>query len=41
LKNTPYACFHSRSGTKHAAFGAIGARFVVATSSTPTFSTGS
>jgi hypothetical protein len=27
-------------GTKHVAFGAIGARFVVATSSTPTFSTG-
>ena len=39
LKNSPYARFHPRLGTKYAVFGAFRARFVVAISSTPTFST--
>ena len=40
LKNTPNACFHCRSGTKYAVFGGFRTQFVLATSSTPTFSTG-
>jgi hypothetical protein len=40
LKNSFDAHFRPRSGTKHAAFGAFQARFVVAFASTPTFSTG-
>ena len=39
LKNFLYARFDLRSGTKHAVFGALRARFVVTLSSTPTFST--
>jgi hypothetical protein len=41
LKNTLGTRFRPRSGTKHAGFGAFEARFVVAISSTPTFSTAS
>jgi len=41
LKNSLYARFDLRSGTKLAVFGAFQARFVVAVSSMPTFSTGS
>src|SRR5215218_5345366 len=40
LKNAHCARFHPRSGTKYAAFGAVRARFLVAMSSMPTFSTG-
>jgi hypothetical protein len=32
LKNSPYARFHPRSGTKYAVFGAFRAGFVVAIS---------
>jgi hypothetical protein len=41
LKNSLGTRFRPRSGTKHAGFGAFQARFVVAISSTPTFSTAS
>jgi hypothetical protein len=41
LKNSLGTRFHHRSGTKHAGFGAFQARFVVAISSKPTFSTAS
>ncbi len=40
LRNSLGTRFHSRSGTKHIAFGAFEAQFAVAVSSTPTFSTG-
>jgi hypothetical protein len=40
LKNSLYARFDLTSGTKHAVFGALRARFVVTFSSTPSFSTG-
>jgi hypothetical protein len=40
LKNPLGAPFHPRSGTKYADFGTSRARFVVAISSVPTFSTG-
>jgi hypothetical protein len=40
LKNSLYARFGLGSGTKHAVFGALRARFAVTLSSTPTFSTG-
>jgi hypothetical protein len=40
LKNSLYARFRPRSGTKHTGFGALQARFLVVISSTPTFSTG-
>jgi hypothetical protein len=39
LKNSLYARFDPRSGTKQAAFGTFGDLFVVAFSSMPTFST--
>jgi hypothetical protein len=41
LKNSLGARFHPGSDTKHTDFGAFQARFVVAISSMPTFSTGS
>jgi hypothetical protein len=41
LKNSLGTRFRPRSGTKHAGFEEFQARFVVAISSTPTFSTGS
>ena len=40
LKNSPGARFRVKADTKRTRFGALGARFVVAISSTPTFSTG-
>jgi hypothetical protein len=40
LKTTHGGRFHPISATKHVGFEAFGARFVVALSSMPTFSTG-
>jgi hypothetical protein len=40
LKKSLRVRIHPRLGTEYADFGALGARFVVAMSSVPTFSTG-
>jgi hypothetical protein len=40
LKNSLGVSFHPKAGTRRTVFGALGARFVAAISSMPTFSTG-